>query len=485
MSRFHNALYLGDILERIRILAEVGLLPLAYMMAVTHNIEDMARVLKPSLGDNLGNIDFSFFKPTALVPPKPLIPWSEKNPQVKQNWPHHSIAEEELLTLLAQDEVKKPEEMPGDINLDLPAAEDNTIAPMLKGQPTEEVEPQQSEWVIDDDIVIPDQPAQPNNAAAPRETLDMTARGSNVAEQYVKTSSQLAGEHVACGFIESACHLLKKQIGAINFAPLAKIFASIRSSSSAALSLAPFMQPRSHQLLADKKRPFVGNSIQSLEAQVKIAYNLTTEGKFGPAAAEFQNILLCIPLLVVANPVEEREAHALVRICLDYLVALRCELIKKTNNITDPQRVLELSLYMCLPNMQPRHRILALRAAMSQAYKTKNFIYAAYCAKKIVHLEDLNPNSAKPDVIANAKKVFTSCEQQGTNEFKLVFEEAWFDDSDFVFKICPKTLRIHKTRESKKCGLTQAIYSQECEGQLCDVCGVCAIGTDVLGIKIM
>ncbi len=53
MSRFHNALYLGDIQERIRILAEIGHLPLAYMTAVAHNIEDMALPLKQSIGDSI------------------------------------------------------------------------------------------------------------------------------------------------------------------------------------------------------------------------------------------------------------------------------------------------------------------------------------------------------------------------------------------------------------------------------------------------
>ena len=36
MSRFNNALVLGDVPERIRILAEIGQLNLAYLCAVAH-----------------------------------------------------------------------------------------------------------------------------------------------------------------------------------------------------------------------------------------------------------------------------------------------------------------------------------------------------------------------------------------------------------------------------------------------------------------
>ena len=67
MGRFHNALYMGDVEERIRILAETGLrkftsilslthiliVHLAYLTAITHNIPELAEPLHDSLKDNL------------------------------------------------------------------------------------------------------------------------------------------------------------------------------------------------------------------------------------------------------------------------------------------------------------------------------------------------------------------------------------------------------------------------------------------------
>ena len=49
-------------------------------------------------------------------------------------------------------------------------------------------------------------------------------------------------------------------------------------------------------------------------------------------------------------------------------------------------RLLELSAYMSMCALQPVHRILTLNAAMVQAYKNQDFIYAAYFAKKLVQL---------------------------------------------------------------------------------------------------
>ena len=52
MSRFHNALYVGDVQERVRILAEIGQLPLAYLMAVAHGYDELAEPLRQSIEIN-------------------------------------------------------------------------------------------------------------------------------------------------------------------------------------------------------------------------------------------------------------------------------------------------------------------------------------------------------------------------------------------------------------------------------------------------
>ena len=44
MGRFHNALYLGDVRERVKILEDAGQVALAYVTAASHGLdEDAAR----------------------------------------------------------------------------------------------------------------------------------------------------------------------------------------------------------------------------------------------------------------------------------------------------------------------------------------------------------------------------------------------------------------------------------------------------------
>ncbi|KAL3514719.1 hypothetical protein ACH5RR_027436 [Cinchona calisaya] len=50
MAQFHNALCLGDLHERVKILANAGHLPLAYITASVHGIHDVAEHLAAELG---------------------------------------------------------------------------------------------------------------------------------------------------------------------------------------------------------------------------------------------------------------------------------------------------------------------------------------------------------------------------------------------------------------------------------------------------
>ena len=52
------------------------------MMAIVHNVEEMAVPLKESISEFLPNINFNF-ESTAILPPKPLIQDLSSSPQSK------------------------------------------------------------------------------------------------------------------------------------------------------------------------------------------------------------------------------------------------------------------------------------------------------------------------------------------------------------------------------------------------------------------
>ena len=51
-GQFHNALYLGDISERVKILENAGQLLLAYVTAAVHGLRETAESLAAELGEN-------------------------------------------------------------------------------------------------------------------------------------------------------------------------------------------------------------------------------------------------------------------------------------------------------------------------------------------------------------------------------------------------------------------------------------------------
>jgi coatomer protein complex subunit alpha (xenin) len=73
MGRFHNALYLGDVRERVRILEEAGQLPLAYVAAATHGLAEEAERLAKALTE--AGKPLPALLPSALLlqPPAPLL----------------------------------------------------------------------------------------------------------------------------------------------------------------------------------------------------------------------------------------------------------------------------------------------------------------------------------------------------------------------------------------------------------------------------
>eukprot|EP00959_Pyramimonas_sp_CCMP1952_P170109 3553886-Pyramimonas_sp.AAC.2 len=79
MGRFHNALYLGDVRERCKILQETKQFGLAYATAVAHNLEDKVAELEELLGDRLPDVSAMVADAKLMLPPQPILR--------EDNWP--------------------------------------------------------------------------------------------------------------------------------------------------------------------------------------------------------------------------------------------------------------------------------------------------------------------------------------------------------------------------------------------------------------
>ena len=59
------------------------------------------------------------------------------------------------------------------------------------------------------------------------------------------------------------------------------------------------------------------------------------------------------------------------------------------------------------------------------------------------------------------------------------------NDNEAIYKICGKSLKIIKNRESKRCPFDQTKYLEEFDGEICGICRVSKIGIDCMGLKII
>ena len=276
--------------------------------------------------------------PQAIIPPKPIIINPKSSPISLCNWPHNELQDEEILLARDTQDIEEDgaEEIAAqelEMNLDNDGfakyGEDETFTPAKEFE-----EPVEGNWGVEDIIDIPDIEI-PSSTQSKEETFSAladSAPGKDPIFERAKTS-QLAGELVACGDFENAASLLKKQIGVVNIDPLLSVFEKIANSSQVKVSGLPFTAPVNLLMSQDGKRPYIMVTVAQLTMMLKEAYRTMTRGKFAEALNLFREILLHIPLLVLQNPQDDQDVYALIRICYNYIFAIKCELAKKEEQV--------------------------------------------------------------------------------------------------------------------------------------------------------
>lgn len=151
--------------------------------------------------------------------------------------------------------------------------------------------------------------------------------------------------------------------------------------------------------------------LEELVARLQLAYRLTTNGRFQEAVDIFRSILLSVPLLVVESRQDILESQQLIEICKEYIVGLQLSMAKKDIARDDEKRSCELAAYFTHLQLQPVHKIMTLKLAMSQAFKLKNYKTAMSFAKRLL---ELGPT---PDVAQQVCIVFHSNEKRNFGFF--------------------------------------------------------------------
>jgi coatomer protein complex subunit alpha (xenin) len=469
-SRFHNALYLGDVEERIRIFQEVGHIGLAYVTAVTHGLTSIAENLKHSLDPN-----FKMPKlpenPRLMMPPIPIIKdfvWptshtaevtayeSEEEP-VQETQPVEEEADQ-----WGEDIIDHEEEV-ARVNGEKKAAEEEAEEEIDDSQWGEGIE-----GVEEED----NEAAEVNIGES--ELLEATPDRS-IAKSW-PDNSQHPADHAAAGAFDSAMEILSKASGIVNFKPLKPYFLSLYAGANVVVPFSPSLPPLSLPLQRTKGNqdslPVLANcTIDDLNRKQTEAFNATSKAQLEEAVSLFRDIMYSSLFIISENKNSEKAIAEIIRTCSEYVTALRLEIKRRSLDPSQALRGAELAAYFTRCKLQNKHLLLGLKSAMTASYKLENYVYAAGFANRLLKL---NPQQ---NLAKQAKTVLKTKDEKPSNKFEMKYDER----NPFV--VCNVSMTpIYAGSDKTHCAFCGAAYLPEYKDQTCTVCDIARIGANVIGL---
>jgi coatomer protein complex subunit alpha (xenin) len=479
MGQFHNALYLGDVRERVKILENAGHLPLAYATAKVHGLEDVVEHLAAELGDDIPSLPEGK-TPSLLMPPAPIMCGGD--------WPLLRVMKgifEGGLDNMGRGGADEDEEAAdGDWGeeldmVDVDGLQNGDVSAILEDGEAAEENEEEGGWDLED-LELPPEADTPRASVSARSSVFVAPTpGMPVSQIWIQRSS-LAAEHAAAGNFDTAMRLLNRQLGIKNFVPLKSMFLDLYSGSHTylrAFSSTPVISLAVERGWNESASPNVRGppalvfNFSQLEEKLKAGYKATTTGKFTEALRLFLGILHTIPLIVVDSRREVDEVKELIIIVKEYVLGLQMEL-KRREMKDNPVRQQELAAYFTHCNLQAPHLRLALQNAMTVCFKNKNLATAANFARRLLETNPPNENQARA-----ARQVLAAAERSMTDAAQLNY------DFRNPFVVCGATyVPIYRGQKDVSCPYCGSRFVPSQEGQLCTVCDLAVVGADASGL---
>jgi coatomer protein complex subunit alpha (xenin) len=322
-----------------------------------------------------------------------------------------------------------------------------------------------------------------SGAGAGGEYFVFPSAGRSAISQWANHST-LAADQIAAGAFDQAMHLLHRQIGLVDFAPLKEGFLSIHNAAQAFLPNLAMLPPLATPLFrtSDGKEsefPNLAYKLAHVVEPLKSAYKNVTEGRFAAALKEFISVLHTLPLVVVDKRAEVAEVAELLGICREYVTAIRLEMARKESD-ADPIRATALAAYFTQCKLQTSHLILGLKSAIKSSFTVKNYIMTATFCRRILEICS-STSSASILAMVNVKQikgVLQMCEKSNTDAEPIDFPESHFT-------LCCKTLTpIAKGQPVSKCPYCAATFQQQFDDQICTNCQLAKIGMQATGLRV-
>lgn len=476
-ARFQNALYLGEVEDRINMFKEIDLYPLAYMTAKAHGLDEECQSILEATGLTEEEIAMPKLG-EPLTPPKPIVPTH------KANWPTKATSQSFFeKALLGQMEGLSLADEPAATNGFGDEAADDQAAAKNGMLAEEEDDEDAAGWDMGEDIV-----PEVESSFVNVESTDAGGAASSEAELWSR-NSPLAVDHVAGGSFESAMQLLNRQVGAVNFAPLKPRFLEVYQASRTYLPASEGLPPLVNYVRRTveetdirKVLPIVPRDLEYLAANdLQRGYDSMKANKLEDGLQIFKGILHAVLVNAVGSESEAAEAKKLIASASEYAVAMSIELGRRKLGAPDAvsknpellKRSLELSAYFTIPKIEVPHRQLALLNAMNLAMRSKNYSSALSFASRIL------ANGGASKILESARKTKAQCERNPHDTVEIEF------DQFAEFEICAAShTPIYSGTSFEVCAFDGAKYHSKYKGTVCTVCEVCEVGKHGSGLKL-
>lgn len=384
MGRFHTALYLGDVDERVAVLKEAEQAALAFVAASVHGIhfEDTEGLLNEGVIQELS--ESLLDDPKLFIPPQPILR--------QDDWPKHEIRKgyfDDPVFVNPGEEVEEEDEVIAmDTQIDLQGwgEEEDSHAPSVVAVP-ELGDDISGGWGDFGDLGDMDGLAAPMgveaSSTAGEDYFVMPTAGADPRKHWRDNASSPL-ELIASGTFDMAMQSLNRSMGIVNFAPLKPHFLKLYSFTHASARTLPGLAPIDIPLQVNGV-PFCPISIELCVEKWKIGYKMFTAGSdLAGVELKFRELIHLLTLLKAGGKVPEKDIFELLSIAREYVTATRIEISRRAT--TDRARQVELGAMFVSCKLQPLHMFLGLQVVIRASYEMKNYNTAGYFCRRFLEM---------------------------------------------------------------------------------------------------
>lgn len=316
-GQFTSQVYLNDVHGRIEVMRAAGMEPLAYALAKSNGLEELAEEIVSNCGIDPSQINVDIHDVSHDQSTPTIV-----NSLVGVNWPLKEtslsffeqaiLGQVDDLTLEEAEETNEASEGAAHDVLDDDAydAYDDDIQEDAWGLDTEDIEVEEEE---------DDGPAEP---------------GVSEVELWAR-NSPLAADHIAAGSFDTAAQILNRQLGVTNLAPLKSRFLEVYQSSKLYLTATDTLPPLPYYVRRGlnesnphKSLPMIPG-YDNLKPTLQEAFKAVMQNKPEHAIDLFRKLLYTISTLAVTSQAQVAECKRIVGICKEYILAFTIELARR------------------------------------------------------------------------------------------------------------------------------------------------------------